>query len=146
MTIGWRTVITAGSDLMLGGASNPGIPDRRRKVGARNATDLPVDLVLGLLWSSATAATFIGVLWSVGGNLTLDAFGLALTISGYLVIAVIVYSMLLTAAMMIIAHRLTRVMQENKRAEAELKSGRSPPTRKRGRHGIAGWQTETNAA
>ena len=37
-------------------------------------------------------------------------------------IAVIVYSMLLTAAMMIIAHRLTRVMQENKRAEAELRA------------------------
>ena len=58
----------------------------------------------------------------LGGNLTLDAFGLALTFPGYLVIAVIVYSMLLTAAMMIIAHRLTRVMQENKRAEAELRA------------------------
>ena len=97
-------------------------PEYRIAEDARVATDLPVDLVLGLLSSLLTAVTFIGVLWSVGGNLTLDAFGLALTIPGYLVIAVIVYSMLLTAAMMIIAHRLTRVMQENKRAEAELRA------------------------
>ena len=81
---------------------------------------MPIDLALGLLSSFLTAITFIGVLWSVGGNLAVDAFGLALTIPGYLVIAVIVYSMLLTAAMMIVAHR--DVMQENKRAEAELRA------------------------
>jgi putative ATP-binding cassette transporter len=97
-------------------------PEYRIAEDARVATDLPIDLVLGLLSSFLTAATFIGVLWSVGGNLALDAFGFALTIPGYLVIAVIVYSMLLTAAMMIVAHRLTRVMQENKRAEAELRA------------------------
>ena len=34
----------------------------------------------------------------------------------------IVYSIALTAAMMLIAHHLTRVMQDNKRAEANLRS------------------------
>ena len=37
-------------------------------------------------------------------------------------IAVVVYSMLFTAAMMLIAHRLTRVSEEYKRAEAELRA------------------------
>jgi putative ATP-binding cassette transporter len=97
-------------------------PEYRIAEDARVATDLPIDLFLGLLSSSLTAMTFISVLWSVGGNLVINAFGVDLAIPGYLVIAVIVYSMLLTAAMILIAHRLTRVIQNNKRAEAELRS------------------------
>jgi putative ATP-binding cassette transporter len=38
------------------------------------------------------------------------------------VIAVVVYSTLLTGAMMLIAQHLTRVVQENKRVEAELRA------------------------
>ena len=119
MTIGWKTVITASSDSCLGDHQTP---EYRIAEDARVATDLPIDLVLGLFSSFLTAVTFIGVLWSVGGDLVIDAFGLVLAIPGYLVIAVVVYSMLLTAAMMLIAHRLTRVMEDNKRAEAELRA------------------------
>ena len=97
-------------------------PEYRIAEDARVATDLPIDLVLGLLSSSLTAITFVGVLWSVGGGLVFDAFGFNLAIPGYLVIAVIVYSIALTVAMMLIAHHLTRVMQDNKRAEADLRS------------------------
>jgi putative ATP-binding cassette transporter len=97
-------------------------PEYRIAEDARVATDLPIDLALGLLSSSLTAITFIGVLWSVGGGLVFDAFGFNLAIPGYLVIAVIVYSIALTVAMMLIAHHLTRVMQDNKRAEANLRS------------------------
>jgi len=62
------------------------------------------------------------VLWSVGGGLVIKAFGFDLAIPGYLVIAVVLYSIAMTAAMMLIAHHLTRVLQDNKRAEAELRS------------------------
>lgn len=37
-------------------------------------------------------------------------------------IAVVLYSMLITAAMLLVARRLTQVMEDNKRAEAELKA------------------------
>ena len=97
-------------------------PEYRIAEDARIATDLPIDLALGLLSSLLTAITFIGVLWSVGGSLAVNAFGLVLAIPGYLVFAVVLYSMSVTAAMMLIARRLTRVMQENKRAEAELRA------------------------
>jgi vitamin B12/bleomycin/antimicrobial peptide transport system ATP-binding/permease protein len=97
-------------------------PEYRIAEDARVATDLPIDLTLGLFSSTLTAIIFIGVLWSVGGHLVIDGFGLVLAIPGYLVIAVILYSLLLTAAMMLIAHRLTRVMEANKRAEAELRA------------------------
>jgi len=97
-------------------------PEYRIAEDARVATDLPIDLVLGLLTSFLTAITFIGVLWEVGGALVINAFGLSLAIPGYIVIAVVIYSMLFTAAMMLIARHLTRVMEENKRAEAELRA------------------------
>ncbi|HEX5846149.1 MAG TPA: SbmA/BacA-like family transporter [Rhodoplanes sp.] len=97
-------------------------PEYRIAEDARIATDLPIDLVLGLLASFLTAITFIGVLWSVGGDLVINAFGLTLAIPGYLVIAVVVYSVLLTAAMMLIGRHLMRVYEQNKRAEAELRA------------------------
>ena len=54
-------------------------PEYRIAEDARVATDLPIDLVLGLLSSFLTAITFIGVLWTVGGDLVIDAFGLFLS-------------------------------------------------------------------
>lgn len=94
-------------------------PEYRIAEDARVATDLPVDLVLGLFSSLLTAATFIGVLWSVGGSLALDGFG---HVPGYLVVAVVIYSAAITGTMMIVARHLTRLMEENKRTEAELRS------------------------
>jgi putative ATP-binding cassette transporter len=97
-------------------------PEFRIAEDARIATDLPIDLVLGLLQSLLNAVTFIGILWSVGDSLPIAVRGFALTIPGYLVIAVIVYSFLLSAALILIARHLTRVLEENKRTEAELRS------------------------
>jgi putative ATP-binding cassette transporter len=97
-------------------------PEYRIAEDARVATDLPVDLVLGLFQSMLNAATFIGILWSVGDSLPISFRGFAATIPGYLVIAVIVYSILLSAGIILIARHLIRVMEENKRTEAELRS------------------------
>jgi putative ATP-binding cassette transporter len=97
-------------------------PEFRIAEDARIATDLPVDLVLGLFQSLLNAVTFIGILWSVGDGLPIDLGGFILNIPGYLVIAVIVYSALLSAGIFLIASHLTRVMEENKRTEAELRS------------------------
>lgn len=96
-------------------------PEYRIAEDARIATDLPVDLVLGLLSSLLTAVTFIGVLWSVGDGMVLEIGGLTFSIPGYLVIAVIAYSALLAASIFLIAGHLTRVMEENKRTEADLR-------------------------
>lgn len=97
-------------------------PEYRIAEDARIATDLPVDLTLGLLSSLLTAVTFIGVLWGVGGSLTIEMDGLSLTIPGYLVVAVLVYSLIVAAAAMLIGRRLTNVMENNKRTEAELRA------------------------
>lgn len=97
-------------------------PEYRIAEDARVATDLPVDLAIGLFQSLLTIVTFISVLWTVGGSLPVNIRGLAFEIPGYLVIAVIVYSALLLAGIWLTARHLTRVIEENKRTEAELRA------------------------
>jgi vitamin B12/bleomycin/antimicrobial peptide transport system ATP-binding/permease protein len=97
-------------------------PEYRIAEDARVATDLPIDLSLGLFSSFLTAITFIGVLWTVGGDFVIEAFGVFLIVPGYLVIAVVVYSILFTTSMLLIGRHLTRVSEEYKRAEAELRA------------------------
>jgi putative ATP-binding cassette transporter len=67
-------------------------PDARITQDARVATDAPIDLALGLLNSVLGAIVFVGVLWNVGGDLSVAVSGRIITIPGYLVIAVILYS------------------------------------------------------
>jgi putative ATP-binding cassette transporter len=97
-------------------------PEFRIAEDVRIATDLPIDLTVGLFSSCLTAITFIGVLWSVGDSLVMDFDGLMVTIPGYLVISVVVYSILLSAGTLLIARHLVHVLEENKRTEAELRS------------------------
>ncbi|MFG1377721.1 SbmA/BacA-like family transporter [Xanthobacter autotrophicus] len=97
-------------------------PEYRIAEDAKVATDVPVDLVVGLLSSVLNAITFIGVLWSVGGSFVVPFFGQRVSIPGYLVLAVVAYSALVTAAMMFIGRHLMRVLAESKRAEADLRA------------------------
>lgn len=100
-------------------------PEYRIAEDARIATELPIDLVLGLLSSVLTAAVFIGVLQSIGESLDFAAYGVQLSIPSYLVIAVIAYSLLLTGLTMIIGRRLVRIIEDFKGAEAELRAAGS---------------------
>src|SRR5689334_21779677 len=74
-------------------------PEARIAEDTRIATEQPVDFAVGILSAVLTSATFMGVLWSVGGNLTIGGF----FIPGYLVIAVIIYCAIISGFMMIIA-------------------------------------------
>lgn len=100
-------------------------PEYRIAEDARVATELPVDLVLGLLSSVLTATVFIGVLQSIGDSLTFSAFGVELLVPSYLVVAVIAYSLLLTVVTVVIGRRLVRVIEDFKGAEAELRAAGS---------------------
>jgi vitamin B12/bleomycin/antimicrobial peptide transport system ATP-binding/permease protein len=87
---------------------------------AKTSTDSPVDLTLGLVTSVMTAAVFIGVLWSVGGGLTITARGWTVTIPGYLVIGAVLYAVLFTGIMLAIGRNLPSVIQMQSQAEAEF--------------------------
>jgi vitamin B12/bleomycin/antimicrobial peptide transport system ATP-binding/permease protein len=105
--------------------STPGqheYPEYRVAEDARVATDAPIDLALGLLASLLNAITFLSVLWTVGGDLSVHAFGLSLALPGYLVTAVIAYSAVLSATMLLVGRQLTPVIEEKNEAEAALRA------------------------
>jgi vitamin B12/bleomycin/antimicrobial peptide transport system ATP-binding/permease protein len=89
-------------------------------VDARIATDAPVDMALGLFTALTTAAVFTGVLWTVGGSLTVSAGVHQVTIPGFLVLGVGLYALLFTTAMMIIGRKLPAIIQSENQAEAEM--------------------------
>ena len=103
------------------GADEPQFAEYRIAEDARIATDAPIDLLVGLLASILTAATFVVVLWTVGGSLAFDAFGRALEVPGYLVFASIGYAMITTGAMMLVGRKMAHVIERKNQAESELK-------------------------
>jgi vitamin B12/bleomycin/antimicrobial peptide transport system ATP-binding/permease protein len=86
----------------------------------KTATDSPVDLTLGLVNSVMTAGVFTGVLWSVGGGLTVAVGGLAVTILGYLVVGAVLYAIFFTGIMLLIGRNLPSVIQMQSQSEAEF--------------------------
>ncbi|MFZ5780578.1 MAG: SbmA/BacA-like family transporter [Pseudomonadota bacterium] len=94
------------------------LPEYRIAEDARIATDAPIDLLVGLLESLLVAATFVVVLWTVGGALRVDA---GIEVPGYLVFASIGYSILMTTAMMIVGRNMAHVIERKEQAESELK-------------------------
>ena len=97
-------------------------PEYRIVVDIRVATDAPVDLTLAFLSSVLTSLAFFGVLWSVGGSITFSPFGLTLTIPGYLVFGVVVYSSVVSALMLVFGHHMTSVIERMNQSEAEFRA------------------------
>src|SRR6266436_2916497 len=89
-------------------------------IDARIATDAPVDMAIGLFAAFTTAAVFTGVLWTIGGSLTISAGVHQVTIPGYLVVGVGVFSFSFTTGMMVIGRKLPAIIQSENQAEAEM--------------------------
>jgi ABC-type uncharacterized transport system fused permease/ATPase subunit len=104
-----------------GSEGEPQLAEYRIAEDARVATDAPIDLLVGLLASILTAATFVVVLWTVGGSLAFGALGVELELPGYLVFASIVYAVITTGAMMLVGRRMAHVIERKDQAESELK-------------------------
>jgi putative ATP-binding cassette transporter len=86
----------------------------------KTASDSPVDLTLGLVNSVMTASVFTGVLWSIGGGLTVAIGGLTVTIPGYLVVGAVLYAVVFTGVMLLIGRNLPSVIQLQSQSEAEF--------------------------
>jgi ABC-type uncharacterized transport system fused permease/ATPase subunit len=97
-------------------------PEYRISVDVRIATDAPIDLSLAFFSSILTALTFFGVLWTIGGSIDVNAFGRSVTIPGYLVFGVVLYSGMITSLMIIFGHHLTSVIERTNQAEAEFRA------------------------
>jgi len=97
-------------------------PEYRIVVDVRIATDAPIDLTLAFFSSIITSITFFGVLWSIGGGIDFPLFGMSVSIPGYLVFGVIVYSGVVSALMIFFGHHLTGVIERMNQSEAEFRA------------------------
>lgn len=106
-------------DHLTKGSENP---EYRIAVDVRVATDAPIDFALAVFSSVLTSITFFGVLWTVGGSIDISLFGLTVTIPGYLVFGVIIYSGGVSALMVLFGHHLTGVSERMNQTEAEFRA------------------------
>jgi putative ATP-binding cassette transporter len=97
-------------------------PEARIAEDIRIATEQPVDFAVGILSAILTSATFMGVLWSVGGNLDLDWGGTHLFIPGYLVLAVVLYCAIISSLMLVIARSFVPTAEDKNQVEAEFRA------------------------
>ena len=96
-------------------------PEYRIAEDLRIATDSPVDFVAGVTSAFLSAATFIVVLWTIGGALTVTLGGSTITIPGFLVIAAVIYAAIASGSIMTIGRRFVQVSEDKNQAEAEYR-------------------------
>ena len=96
-------------------------PEYRIADDIRLATDSPVDFATGLTTAVLSAATFIAVLWTIGGSLSFSVDGIEITIPGFLVLAAVAYAVLASGSMVFIGHRFVTVSENKNQSEAELR-------------------------
>ena len=96
-------------------------PEHRINDDLRIATDMPVDFVTAFVTAVLSAATFITVLYSVGGALNLQIGGHSLLIPGYLVIAAVIYALVVNGSMLAVAFRFIPLTEQKNQAEAEYR-------------------------
>jgi putative ATP-binding cassette transporter len=96
-------------------------PEYRIADDVRIATEAPVDFVSGVTQALLSAATFIVVLWTIGGALDVTIGGWQIHIPGFLVIAAIVYALLASGSMVLIGSRFVQASENKNQAEAEYR-------------------------
>jgi vitamin B12/bleomycin/antimicrobial peptide transport system ATP-binding/permease protein len=96
-------------------------PEYRIAEDLRIATDSPVDFVAGVTSAFLSAATFIVVLWTIGGALTVTLAGSTVTIPGFLVIAAVLYAAIASGSIMAIGRSFVQVSEDKNQAEAEYR-------------------------
>jgi putative ATP-binding cassette transporter len=96
-------------------------PEYRIADDVRIATESPVDFVSGVTSAFLSAVTFIVVLWTIGGALSISIGGMELYIPGFLVIAAVLYALIASGAMVRIGSRFVTVSEEKNQSEAELR-------------------------
>ena len=96
-------------------------PEYRIADDVRIATESPVDFVTGVLQAFLSAATFIAVLWTIGGALDFTLGGVAIHVPGFLVVAAVLYAVVASGSMVLIGRRFVAVSERKNQSEAELR-------------------------
>jgi len=96
-------------------------PEYRLAEDLRVATDAPVDFLVGVASAFLSASTFVVVLWTIGGAISLTVGGITVTIPGFLVIAALIYAVIASGSMVWIGRRFVAVSEQKNQAEADFR-------------------------
>ncbi|HMK90726.1 MAG TPA: ABC transporter ATP-binding protein/permease [Methylocystis sp.] len=95
-------------------------PEYRIAKDVQFAVEPLVDFAIGLLTAAATAATFIGILWSVGGSLQFAAFGASYSVPGYLALSSVVYMAIATSATLGVGRSMIGAVAKKNETDAKF--------------------------
>lgn len=96
-------------------------PDQRIADDLRLFTDGTLNLALGLLTSVVTLASFVAILWSVSGPLSLAFAGIEVTIPGYMVWVALAYALAASVLTYFIGRPLIDINFQKERREADFR-------------------------
>jgi putative ATP-binding cassette transporter len=121
--------VPVGRDADFRGPSCPGLSRASTSLVPRIATDSSVDFIAGVTSAFLFAATFIVVLWTIGGALTVTVAGSPVTVPGFLVIAAVVYAAIASGSIMAIGRRFVQISEDKNHDEAEYRYALTRPRR-----------------
>jgi putative ATP-binding cassette transporter len=96
-------------------------PDQRIAEDLRNYTTGTLSLALGLLSSVVTLVSFVAILWSVGGSLTIPLGETEITIPGFMVWTVLLYAIVGSVLTHYVGRRLIDINFQQERFEADFR-------------------------
>ncbi|KQZ59457.1 ABC transporter ATP-binding protein [Rhizobium sp. Root149] len=96
-------------------------PEARISEDLRISTESPVDFVAGVISAFVSASTFIVVLWTIGGALTVSLGGSEVTIPGFLVITAVLYAAITSSSIAFIGRNFVQVSEAKNQVEAEFR-------------------------
>ena len=106
--------------IQISGVEPPN-PEYRIADDVRMALDPLVDFAIGLFAAVLGAATFIGILWSVGGSLTFSFGGRTFFIPAFMVIAALIYGVSVSTLAVYVGRPLVARVARRNEAEAKLR-------------------------
>ena len=96
-------------------------PEQRIQDDIGIVANLTLDLVTGLINSAVTLGSFLVLLWTLSGQLSLRLVGFSVTIPGYMVWVAIVYAALGSAATHLVGRVLIAINFDLQRFDAEFR-------------------------
>lgn len=96
-------------------------PEYRIADDVRMATEPVVDFVIGFINALLAAVTFVGILFWVGGSLTVTVAGTQLWIPGYIAIAAVLYAGAVSGLTYFIGHPLVGRVAAKNESEAQFR-------------------------
>src|SRR5262245_47037755 len=92
-------------------------PEHRIAEDARLTVEPIVDLVIGFMTATVTFIAFVGILWNLGGSITIGGVDLP----GYMVLGAIAYALSVSLLMMVVGSSYAQRVRDRSEAEAQLR-------------------------